>query len=131
MLDRAQILILVTDSQTRALITEGFDGQVPWQLAAYTPESLELVKSQSYDLLVLDSDIPTLGGADLVHQIRVHEPTSQLPIVILSAFPDLWKYNHGLKVQAIVEKPFSGDELARIIEQTLNGATGAASRPEA
>jgi DNA-binding NarL/FixJ family response regulator len=43
---------------------------------------LEVLRDNTHDLLLLDLNMPGIGGAELLGRIRVHHPT--LPILILS-----------------------------------------------
>lgn len=43
---------------------------------------LEMLRDNTFDLLLLDLNMPGIGGAELLGRIRVHHPT--LPILILS-----------------------------------------------
>ena len=49
-------------------------------------ETLERVRNEDFDILLLDISLPDGSGIDLLHQIRPHKP--DLPILILSMHPE-------------------------------------------
>jgi two-component system invasion response regulator UvrY len=49
-------------------------------------ETLERIRSEWFDILLLDISLPDGSGIDLLHQIRPHKP--DLPILILSMHPE-------------------------------------------
>lgn len=60
---------------TRAEISEAGDGA----------EALKLFESTGPDLMVIDHNLPSLSGPDLVRELRTRDPA--LPIVMVSHFP--------------------------------------------
>jgi len=67
--------------------------------------------SESYELIVLDLQLPRLDGLRLLEQLHADRPS--LPVLILSARTDLPTKLRGFQLGAIdfVPKPFSFDEL--------------------
>jgi DNA-binding NarL/FixJ family response regulator len=49
-------------------------------------ETLQRVREEAWDILLLDISLPDGSGIDLLHQIRPHKPA--LPILILSMHPE-------------------------------------------
>ena len=49
-------------------------------------ETLQRIRSECFDVLLLDISLPDGSGIDLLHQIRPHKP--DLPILILSMHPE-------------------------------------------
>lgn len=49
-------------------------------------ETLDRVRNDAFDILLLDISLPDGSGIDLLHQIRPHKP--DLPILILSMHPE-------------------------------------------
>jgi DNA-binding response OmpR family regulator len=94
-----------------ALEFEGFDvGTV-----GTGREGIELVRTQSPDLVILDLMLPDLNGFQVCEQIRQSYPT--LPIIMLTARSQEADKIRGLEVGAddYVTKPFSvGELVARI-----------------
>ncbi len=54
---------------------------------------LEYIEDNSYDIAIIDIDLPDISGYDLIKEIR-NEYKSYVPIVVISAFDD---FNHKIK----------------------------------
>lgn len=88
-------------------------------VSVYDGESaLELVKSRSFDLIILDIMLPKLFGTEICRQIRKF---SDVPIIFLSAKGEEMDRIIGLELGAddYVTKPFSPRELAVRIRTVL------------
>ncbi|MDX6481134.1 MAG: hypothetical protein QOG85_1644 [Gaiellaceae bacterium] len=89
-------------------------------------EGLALFRRESFDLVVLDIMLPSLGGLEVCREIRRDHQT---PIVILSARSELHDVVVGLELGAddYVTKPFELPELVARIRAVLRRA---ATSPE-
>ncbi|OIP16912.1 MAG: DNA-binding response regulator [Comamonadaceae bacterium CG2_30_59_20] len=65
----AQIFALVSDIEVAG---EACDGT----------ETMDLLRKESFDLLLLDLNMPGISGADLISRVKLHHPA--LPILVLS-----------------------------------------------
>jgi CheY-like chemotaxis protein len=80
-------------------------------------EALALVKSQPFDLAILDYFMPGLRGSQVALQIRDIAPA--LPILMITAY--LEKLADSDKpVDAVIGKPFAVEELRRAIAKLLS-----------
>jgi two-component system OmpR family response regulator len=87
-------------------------------------KGLALVLKDSPDLVVLDLNLPSMNGLDVLAQMRKAHSTSR--VIILTALGDVDHRIKGLKAGAddYVGKPFSIDELiARVEALGRRGAT--------
>ncbi|MFO0552097.1 MAG: response regulator [Polyangiaceae bacterium] len=96
--------------------------------------ALQLVKSESPDLVVLDAMLPEVHGFDIAKRIRNSSRYGHIPIVMVSAVYRGWRFAQDAKqsygVDAYIEKPFRVQELVDVIEKALN-ARRVAADPEA
>jgi two-component system invasion response regulator UvrY len=69
----------------KALLAEESDLAVAGE-AGTAKETLQRIRSESWDILLLDISLPDGSGIDLLRQIRPHKP--ELPILILSMHPE-------------------------------------------
>ncbi len=89
-------------------------------------EGLELVKNQTFDLVVLDYFMPGMPGSEVAVRIRAIAPS--LPILMITAY--LEKLRESEKpVDAIIGKPFAIEELRRAIAKLVSGPDGTTSQP--
>jgi DNA-binding response OmpR family regulator len=95
-------------------------------------EALELLKSQTPDLFVLDLMMPDIDGIELCRQIRARPETMQTPVIILSARHDAQSIERGLEAGAnvYIPKTMLHGELMRqvyaLLDTTSAGAVGIA-----
>jgi DNA-binding response OmpR family regulator len=75
--------------------------------------ALERIRSESYQLLVLDLQLPGLDGLSLCAEVRRDKRTADIPVVMLTARGDEADRIVGLEMGAddYVVKPFSPKEL--------------------
>ena len=90
---------------------EAEDGQV----------ALDLLKSHTFDLIILDVMMPKVDGLTLLMKVREH---SSVPIIFLTARGDEWDRVYGLKLGAddYIVKPFSPNELIARVDAVLRRA---------
>jgi CheY-like chemotaxis protein len=80
-------------------------------------EAVELLKSQTFDLAILDYFMPGMRGSQLALHIREVAPA--LPILMITAY--LEKLSEADKpVDAVIGKPFNVEELRRTITKLLS-----------
>jgi len=82
-------------------------------------EGLRLALTESYDLLLLDLNLPGCDGLEILRQLRQQSPS--IPVIILTARGDEGDRVKGLKLGAddYVVKPFGPQELLARIEAVL------------
>jgi len=83
---------------------------------------LEAIQRDVPDLLIVDCQMPRMGGLELCRRLRAEPATEHLPIIMLTAKGyelDLPKIQSELWLSHIVFKPFSPRELLNTVESTL------------
>ena len=80
------------------------------------PEAIELVKSQPFDLAILDYFMPGMQGSEVA--LRFREIAPFMPILMVTAY--LEKLGASDKpVDAVIGKPFVIEDLRRAIAKLL------------
>ena len=89
-------------------------------------EAVELCRSRSFDLVIMDVMMPELDGFSACREIR---KTSQVPLLMLSARGEEYDRIHGfeLGVDDYVVKPFSPRELIMRVGAILKRSGGETS----
>jgi DNA-binding response OmpR family regulator len=113
--------ILVVDDEKKIVdIVKAYLEKESYQvIVAYDGRNaLELAKSQSPDLIVLDLMLPEVSGWDVCRALR---KTSDVPIIMLTARDEVSDKIVGLELGAddYVTKPFSASELVSRIRAVL------------
>lgn len=84
-------------------------------------EALEALRAAPPDLLLLDLMLPGLDGLEITRQLRRHEETARLPIVMLTARGEELDRIVGLELGAddYIPKPFSPREVVLRVQAVL------------
>jgi DNA-binding response OmpR family regulator len=80
-------------------------------------EALQLIKSKTPDILLLDLIMPVMDGFELLHEVRTF---SKLPVIVISAKPESYQRAMSLGANDFLAKPFNAEELLKKIEDWLN-----------
>ena len=83
---------------------------------------LKILLDDQVDLLIVDLEMPGLGGREIIRELRLREST--LPIIALTSFAraalsDVLE----MGVSRVYVKPFRVKELLEVVEASLAGAS--------
>jgi len=127
---RRRILLIedeesISEPLAAALRREGFDPQV----AGTASDGLELFRSRSPELVLLDVMLPDGDGREVLRQIR---SSSRVPVIMLTARGEEMDMVVGLELGAddYVTKPFKGAELMARIRAVLRRTAAPAPSAE-
>ena len=104
-------------------VIEAFDGI----------DAVEKVKAQTFDLVILDVDMPRLKGLDALRRIKEHDP--RIIALILTAYANIDDAVKAVKEGAYnyISKPVKADDLLNLIDRALEAhamiSSAAASAP--
>jgi two-component system KDP operon response regulator KdpE len=85
--------------------------------AAGGAEAIELLKSQTFDLAILDYFMPGMRGSQVALRIRDIAPS--LPILMITAYLEKLR-DSDKPVNAVLGKPFGIEELRQAIVKLLS-----------
>jgi len=97
--------------------------------AASGAEAISLVKSETFDVILMDMQMPGMNGLAATKEIRTLPPSQgQVPIIAMTAnvLPNEIASCYAAGMTAHIGKPFEIDELLRTIEAASDGATASA-----
>jgi DNA-binding NtrC family response regulator len=82
-------------------------------------EALSVIKKEKPDLVLMDIEMPGLGGLDAIQRIKVTNP--DLPVIIITAFGTTERVIGAMKYGAFeyLEKPFDVARLRAVISEAL------------
>jgi type II secretory ATPase GspE/PulE/Tfp pilus assembly ATPase PilB-like protein/ActR/RegA family two-component response regulator len=88
--EAAHILVVDDDGTTRMLARSLLDnvGFVVAEASDGSEALARLAKGERFDLMILDLDMPMLGGREVLRAVRQSAATAHLPIVVLTGTPD-------------------------------------------
>ncbi|MEQ1891260.1 MAG: transporter substrate-binding domain-containing protein [Planctomycetota bacterium] len=84
-------------------------------------QALALLTNFRPDGVLLDLTMPGRGGLELLPLLRRERPT--LPVVVMSGYSQRDVTRAGVRIDGFLAKPFSGDDLARMVEAALESAS--------
>ena len=111
---------MITLSLRKLLKKEGYEATI----VSNGVEALEKIKSEDFDLLILDIRMPQMDGIETIRnarQIRSQSGKPQIPEIVVTGYADEGKYQDAvdLKVSGFLYKPFDTKELLALIKTTL------------
>ncbi len=98
---------------------EGYQNFVSVQ---YSPEAIDRMIDTNPDLILLDLDMPEVGGFEILENVRKLEKYQHLPIIILTASDEPANKLKALELGAtdFLSKPVDPSELALRVRNTLS-----------
>lgn len=121
--DQPSILVVDDELLIRDLLYDFFNNQ-GWQIsvAENGEKALELLKNQSFDLVLSDIKMPELDGLRLTARLRETHP--DLPVILMTGFPSVESAVEALRAKAedYVIKPFNINQLFKLIDSKVRGS---------
>ena len=112
-MNKKTILIIDDDEGICGLLKRLFDSEgFETFIANGGVKGLELIKQEKPDVVLLDINMPEMGGISLYHSLAsVYDQSRELPVFIMSGqavFKDVFE---GLKIKGFIQKPFDLDDI--------------------
>lgn len=120
----SQRLLLVEDDASNAhlfrLMCEGGGYEVLH--VANGERALEVLRTESVDLVLMDLQMPGLDGLSATRAIKQHPSTARLPVVIATAWanPEATGALLSAGAVAVLIKPFTRQELLACLRDVLS-----------
>jgi two-component system chemotaxis response regulator CheY len=114
------VLIVEDDEDNRSIyraILEDAGHRV--LVADHGEAAIEALQGRSHgvSLILLDLMMPTLGGLGFLKRKAADPALADLPVVIVSAIPDLTPIPHSDDIRAVLTKPVSMPDLLEVIQR--------------
>lgn len=81
--------------------------------------AMDMMRKESFDLMVLDYKMPGMSGFEVFEQARQLHPKMAVVLVTGHGTPDIVNEANRLGFNAILLKPFTSDELRATVEKVL------------
>src|SRR4029078_8193009 len=117
----ARVLVIDDEPDVVRLIVKVLSGRGHVvQVARDGASALALVKSEPPDVILLDSDLPKIDGAEVCRRIKTDQATSSIPIVMMrSTYIDIYDVGADGGPDAFVVRPFVREVLSNVIERAI------------
>jgi two-component system, chemotaxis family, chemotaxis protein CheY len=121
-------ILIVDDSNViRKVIAKALDiAKIPvGQLfeAGNGKEGLEVLKKEWVDLVLVDINMPVMGGVEMVENMAEDGLMSSVPVVIVSTEGSQARIEDlsSKGVRAYIRKPFTPEQLKQVVGEILEG----------
>jgi chemotaxis family two-component system response regulator PixH len=117
----ARILVIDDEPDVVRLILKVLSGRGHVvQTSRDGASALLRVKLEAPDVILLDSDVPKIDGAEVCRQIKINPATDKIPIVMMtSSYIDIYDVGSEGGPDAFVVRPFARDVLANVVDRVL------------
>ncbi|HKB28421.1 MAG TPA: response regulator, partial [Candidatus Limnocylindrales bacterium] len=115
MTDRTTVLVVDDDLASRALVQRALEGAgFDTVLAENGREALERIAEVSIDIVLMDVEMPVLGGLEALREIRANDRSRRLPVILVTGSAGEADRVRGLENGAddYLAKPIAVRELA-------------------
>jgi two-component system alkaline phosphatase synthesis response regulator PhoP len=134
-MQKTRVLIVEDEQDIAGLIKHTLErgGDTRADVVSSGDAALKAVLDQPPDLIILDLNLPVIGGLEVCRILRARPGTSRVPIIMLTAKTSESDRVNGLDVGAddYVTKPFSLRELAARVRAVLRRGKSDELRPNA
>ncbi len=121
----AKILIIEDDASTSQFLSYTMEHEGYQAVTALDGiDGLKKALTEKPDLIVLDIMLPGLDGYELCHRLRAYAPTSNIPILMLSAKAQDADKSAAFKMGAnfYIVKPADPEKIVHTVKDMLNQA---------
>ena len=117
----ARVLVIDDEPDVVRLIVKVLSGRGHVvQIARDGASALTRVQHEPPDVILIDSDLPKIDGAEVCRRLKTDEKTASIPIVMMtSEYIDIYDVGTKSGPDAFVVRPFVREVLANVIERAL------------
>ena len=122
----ARVLVIDDEPDVVRLIVKVLSGRGHVvQIARDGASALARVQHEPPDVILLDSDLPKIDGAEVCRRIKTDGSTDSIPIVMMtSSYIDIYDVGAEAGPDAFVVRPFVREVLANVVERVLFRRSG-------
>jgi CheY-like chemotaxis protein len=113
-----KIIFADDDSSIQNVVTLILEGQ--YAVSVFT-EGEPLLKNEfdKPDLFLIDRRLKEVDGLDICRFLKNQDATKDIPIIVISATPDILSLAPSAGADGVIKKPFAIGELRQMIAQHL------------
>ena len=117
----ARVLVIDDEPDVVRLIVKVLSGRGHIvQIARDGATALQRVKLEAPDVILLDSDLPKINGAEVCRRLKNDQTTAEIPVVMMTAeYIDIFNVGADSGPDAFVVRPFVREVLANVVERAL------------
>ncbi len=117
----ARVLVIDDEPDVVRMIVKVLSGRSHVvQIARDGASALARVKLEPPEVILLDSDLPKIDGAEVCRRIKADELTADVPIVMMtSSYIDIFDVATETGPDAFIVRPFVRETLFNAVERVL------------
>lgn len=133
MADKPRLLLVDDDTVTLQVLSKTLAPYARMRFVRSGAEALQAVESELPDLLILDVNMPGLGGMEVLAQLRARPASAQLPVILVTSASDEALEATALQIgaQDFIRKPFQPELLVDRMRALLRLSALRARQPAA
>lgn len=108
--------MVLCDRLSAAFEKLGFQHRIYHQVENIMP----IAEDFTPDLVLTEYLLPCSNGGELCGQLRMHQHTCQIPVIVYSSFPKAYLSLGACNCDAFLQKPFSMNALLKTMKCFLN-----------
>jgi CheY-like chemotaxis protein len=117
-MNKKKILIFDDDTATLEVVSiifreVGYDVEI----AETADNIIADVSLHRPDLILMDINIPMIGGIEATRLLKKHETYHKIPVVFVTAKNDIAKLSSQASADGYLSKPFNLEELEELVEK--------------
>jgi CheY-like chemotaxis protein len=118
----ARILVIDDEPDVVRLIVKVLSGRGHVvQIARDGATALARVRNEPPEVILLDSDLPKIDGAEVCRRLKTDETTAAIPVVMMTSdYIDIYDVGAHSGPNAFVVRPFVREVLANVVERALS-----------
>ena len=121
---RRKSILVVEDSITARTLVRNILESAGYDVKAAVDgvEAYTIMKTEEFDLVVSDVDMPRMNGLDLTAKIRADKKLCEIPVVLVTALESRPDRERGIEVGAnayIVKSSFDQSNLVEVIRRLI------------
>jgi len=120
--EKNRILVVDDEDALRTVLSAELEGEgYKVSSAADGSEAITVLKSQPFDLILLDIKMPNVDGFEVLKYVKENHPATK--VIMLTGFADLKNAIESKKLGAedFVSKPYDLVDLLTTVERVLSG----------
>jgi DNA-binding response OmpR family regulator len=125
-MSQSQPRVLVVDDEQplRELVVVTLGDSYACDEAADGDAALERLRTERYDVVVLDVMMPGRSGIDVLREMRADEELKDVSVVVMSAWQSSQDIDSALEAGAngFLPKPFRAEELDATVRTLIGGS---------
>lgn len=123
--NKPRLLLVDDDTVTLQVLSKTLAAYARMRFVRSGAEALKAVEAESPDLVIMDINMPGMGGLEVLAQLRARPASAQLPVILLTGASDEALEATALQIgaQDFIRKPFQPEVLVDRMRALLRLST--------